>query len=170
MYPRFVRKRARAYVRARSYVFLDFTDRELLLIQLSVKGMTTDDIAAHLRTTYDAIDSVFKRLYPKAGIHSRLELKEWAIANCLDAPVPLDTPETAEAPTPKVRKRYKGQIKLGRLQRAMGPKRIASSSGRPRLSQLDVDMRWDAWLARRDRELANSQSVRVCCRPAIMSP
>jgi DNA-binding CsgD family transcriptional regulator len=128
--------------RARSYMFLDFTDRELVMIQLSVNGMTTDDIAAHFRTTYDAIDSVFKRLYPKAGIHSRQELREWAVENCLDFPLPPDTLETAEVPAPKVRKRYKGQIKMGRLQRAMGTKRIPRGKpGRPKLSQFDLDMR-----------------------------
>ncbi len=126
--------------RARSYVFLDFTDRELVMIQLSVKGMTTDDLAAHFHTTYDAIDSVFKRLYPKAGIHSRPELKEWAIENCLDSPVPPDTPETAEVPPPPKKRRER--IRLGRLQLAMGSKRIARAKrGRPRLTQFGLDRR-----------------------------
>jgi DNA-binding CsgD family transcriptional regulator len=139
VYARAVRKRAR------SYVFLDFTDRELVVIQYRVSGMTISEIAAHMRSTYSAIESVFKRLYPKAGVHSEAELKEWAVENCLDGPTPPDTPETAEVPTPKVRKRYKGQIKMGRLQRAMGEQRLPRwKDGRPRLSQFEVDMRWNA--------------------------
>jgi DNA-binding CsgD family transcriptional regulator len=129
--------------RARSYVFLDFTDRELEVIQFSMGGMRVAEIASCMGSTYRAIESVFTRLYPKAGVHSVAELKEWALENCLDGPTPPDTSETAQVPAPP--KKRRGRIRLGRLQRAMGVKRIAGGKrGRPRLTQFDLDRRSDA--------------------------
>lgn len=110
------------------------------MIQFRVGGMSITEIAAHMGSTYSAIESVFRRLYPKAGVRSEAELRVWAVENCLDSPTPPDTSENAEVPAAP--KKRRGRIRLGRLQRAMGVRRIAGGKrGRPKLTQFDLDTR-----------------------------
>lgn len=93
----------------------DFSDRELRVIELRVRGMKTKAIATHMLTTYTAIHGVLMGIYAKAGVHNRAELKAWAVEHALDVPAAPDTPETAAVPMVKVRKNL--PIRLGRIRR-----------------------------------------------------
>lgn len=99
---------------AKRNVFLNFTDRELRVIECRIHGIRPKAIGALTGVSPHAIRQVTYRIYCKTGLHNLAQLTKWAIENCVDIATP-DTAENAFVPEPKV---HKGKIRLGRIRRA----------------------------------------------------
>ena len=100
----------------RRYVFLDFTELELKVIELRTSGIRPGEIGLKLGLTRAAVYKVIMAAYRKSGTSNTAQLTRWAWEMGLDVPAPSDTPETAAVIEPKVRKNI--PIKLGRIRRA----------------------------------------------------
>jgi DNA-binding CsgD family transcriptional regulator len=96
----------------RRWAIYPYTDKELAVVALRVKGIRPQEIARNLmltpRTVYHRLSSV----YLKAGLSGAGELRDWAERLGLDAPLPKE--RTEDLPEKKAR-RTKTRIRMRRI-------------------------------------------------------
>lgn len=107
------------------HILGDFSNRQLKVIELRAKGLSPAQIAEETGSTRQAVQSVIKWIYRRAGdaiprqngkrAENLAAWKRWAESLVLNEPLAPETPDIMPVREPK---KFKGRIKLGRLRRA----------------------------------------------------
>jgi len=96
----------------RRWAIYPYTDKELAVVALRVKGIRPEEIASRLMLSPGTVYHRLSSVYRKAGLSGAGELRDWAERLGLDAPLPAERPE--DLPKPKAR-RTKTRIKMRRI-------------------------------------------------------
>ncbi len=79
---------------------------------MRVSGIRVPEIATELRLSRTAVYNRLSRVYRKAGLKGVEDLKDWAIQNGFDEPLPLERPEDLPRREPR---RTKTRIRMRRF-------------------------------------------------------
>src|SRR4051812_30607344 len=72
----------------RRWAIYPYTDKEIEIIALRVKGVLVPEIAQRTKLSRTAVYNRLSRVYKKAGLKGAAELPEWAYRNALDEALP----------------------------------------------------------------------------------